>query len=299
MGCDQPFHCFHLTAAADQTDSCTSPQNPKGNLPWVTPGLLRVTGTNHIKREKQQSHLTEWQSTMRGVEGPPAVPGASEAGVGRRLRVTDHVSSNRWRSLHAEKEPNWAPGALCNLKPRSRGPPSQARWQLAGPARMGTQGWMASRLTTCLNTSPSQRTGNKQHYADNKEYTLACPSSDHTAIYSQAKTATTEKGLLLSQPNIDVGLQLSHTFNASLPLCTQANDRPIFISYGKTVFCIAFIRPEQWTQYPALPVTQASIVSPFNFFPVSSLQPFLLSLTSGVSALALCWKITSFQSHSG
>lgn len=154
------------------------PKTPWGDLPWVTPGLLRATGTNHIKTEKQQSHPMEWQSITRSLESPLAVPGASEPGVVRRLRVTDHVSSNKWRSLHAEKEPIWAPGALCNPETKEQG--LKARWQLAVPAHMGTQGWMAS-ANHLLEHFPSQRS-NKQHYVENKECTLACPSSDHSDL---------------------------------------------------------------------------------------------------------------------
>lgn len=155
-------------------------------------------------------------------------------------------------------------GDLCTERrsPARSGDPLQPKTKETGQGAQGSSsgravGWpspcgyprtdrrTAPVLTACLNTCSCQRPGSTQHYAKAKQYTLACPSNNLTAIYSQVKTVTTKKGLLFSQPNIDTGLQLSRAFNASLLLCMQANDRSIFFSYGKTVFCIAFNRPEQ------------------------------------------------------
>lgn len=68
---------------------------------------------------------------------------------------------------------------------------------------------------------------------------------------------------------------------------------------GKQYFALHLRgRSNELTTLPCLSCRLVPFL-PFNFFPASSLHPFLLSVTSGVSALALCWKITSFQCHSG
>lgn len=156
---------------------------------------------------------------------------------------------------------------------------------------------MTPALTICLHAFPGQHATNKQHYVKTKQYTLACPSNDHAAIYSQVKRATIIKGYFFPTKN-----RQGCSFHTHLMLpfhCAhkQMTD-PLSSVMGKQYFALHLTG--QSIELNTLPRLSGRLVwfLLFNFFAVSSLHPFLLSVMSSMSTLALCWKITSFQSHS-
>lgn len=80
--------------------------------------------------------------------------------------------------------------------------------------------------------------------------------------------------------------------------CKQMTD-PFSSVTGKQYFALHLTG--QSNELNTLPRLSRRLVSflLFNFFPISSLHPFLLSAMSSMFALALCWKTTTFQSHGG
>lgn len=93
-----------------------------GGMPQVTPGLLPSHRRQpHTPVDKDTGKKAESPcGTAQASKSPPAAPSLSEPGEGRGggLHITDCSSRNKWRSLHAEKEPDQPPGTRCDPKPQ-------------------------------------------------------------------------------------------------------------------------------------------------------------------------------------
>lgn len=144
----------------------------------------RATSSHRHKshEDTRNSKVTPWSGRApRGVWRAhwlsPELLNLEWAGGSVLLTMSPVTSGDLYMQ---RRNPAGLQGPSATRKLRSRGSARQARWQLAVPAHMGTQGWMAS-ANHLLEHFPSQRS-NKQHYVENKECTLACPSSDHSDL---------------------------------------------------------------------------------------------------------------------
>lgn len=165
-----------------------STPKPMGSLSRVTLGLLWVTDANHTLQwiKRQESRVMLWcgrvTSRVWGAHWLSSVFLNLGLACGSTLPTTAPVIGADLYMQRRSRTGPQGPTAVGN-----QGVGSQVGEQLAGPVRRGTQGWLTPALTICLNTFPGQHASNKQHYVKTKQYTLACPSSDHAAIYSQVK----------------------------------------------------------------------------------------------------------------